>query len=83
MAYQLTIGSETHTFDTLPEVSAFWCALREHHGWRSSTAPDNIVYEGDKFIGYVSFNGRIWAGFSRDWRPGDKPIYDPICHDYA
>lgn len=28
-------------------------------------------------IGYVSYNGRVWAGHRNDWKPEMNPLYEP------
>lgn len=37
-----------------------------------------LLMDGDP-AGHVSYNGRVWPGLARDWKPGIQPIYDPYA----
>ena len=37
-----------------------------------------IVDESDNLIGYIAYNGNVFPGRPRDWKPGLKPLYSPI-----
>lgn len=60
----------------IASASAKYCVARELSGEGASTFPEGTIREGTKFVGRISYNGRVWANV--DWRNGDKPIYDPL-----
>ena len=35
------------------------------------------IVERGRVVGHVSYNGKVWAKPGREWRPGDRPLYDP------
>ena len=37
------------------------------------------LWDGNKRIGHVSFNGKVWGGRAQDWKPGMTPLYDPYA----
>lgn len=38
-----------------------------------------LVSENGQHEGYVSYNGKVWLGTPRDWKPGSQPIFDPYA----
>ena len=53
-----------------------FCMARDKMGEGASRTPTTlIVDESGSVIGYVSYNGRIWAGST--YVAGAQPLYDP------
>lgn len=62
---------------SLAEASAFYATVRDESGEGGSTFPCGIVRRGAQTVGHLSYNACIWAKPSRDWNPGDAPLFDP------
>lgn len=74
----LTIRSRlTQEVADLAEASRAFSAARDESGEGGSTFPEGIVTENGKPVGFVSYNGKIFAKPGRKWAPGDEPIYNP------
>lgn len=71
----LTIGTrhriEVRDFE---EASEVYCRLRDESGEGGSSFPAGRL-PGH----YISYNGRIWKGSPRAWKPGDRPAFDPFA----
>lgn len=62
MTYRFRIQNKDYTGATLADVSATYSRLRDESGEGASTFPEARVSDAaGKIIGYVSYNGRIWA----------------------
>lgn len=73
--YTLTIGAKRiPDLADLAAVSAAYVKVREARGFGASKMPNGAVYQDGHHIGYVSYNGRVWAGMAYD--ANAKPIYD-------
>lgn len=90
MALKVEIGRSgnnrgaTHKIgvDSLAKASAIVRAyIEEFHLGGGSGALEaftgGAVWDGDVQTAYVSYNGRVWAGLARDWKPGMVPLYAP------
>lgn len=70
---------------TVNEASAWWCAKRDHRNTTvigASRMPKIEIVVGGEVRGYVSYNGKVWAGRPSDpYQSGQKPIFDPYRHD--
>lgn len=44
----------------------------------SDTFKTPLLYEGERLVGHVSQNGRVWPGHPRDWKPGAKPLHEAV-----
>jgi hypothetical protein len=42
--------------------------------WTGGTIKD----DKGRFVGYVSYNGRVWNRMPRNAKPDDKPIWEPL-----
>ena len=84
MVLRVTRGRKVveHQIQTLNEASAWWCAYRDEHGYRSSTMPRVEIVVDGKPRAYVSFNGNVFEGTERGWKPGQRPLFD-LCADEA
>lgn len=58
------------------EASAQFSAARDKSGRGSSSMPLPEIKQDGNVIGHFSYNGRIWAQPSKDWKPGFAPIFD-------
>ncbi len=58
----IQIGRKRYPVASLAEASAMFCAARDKSGFGASRTPDPKIFEGDKQIAYISYNGRVWAG---------------------
>lgn len=76
MTMELRLGRKTYPVADYAEASRIVCNERDRRGVGASRFPDALIYEGDNLIGYVSYNGRVWAGNPRLWRPGHQPLYE-------
>jgi hypothetical protein len=72
----LKFGRKSVPVASLAEASAAYSAAREASGKGGSKWPSGIVFEGGRAVAHVSYNGRVWAKPSRDWTPGDVPLFD-------
>lgn len=58
-------------------------AHMERTGQGASTMQPGLLYDcagaTPTRIGYVSWNGKVWAGSERGWKPGDEPLYSPYA----
>lgn len=44
----------------------------------ASTVPScHIVTNDGTIVGYVSYNGKVWAGDPRNWQSGAAALFDP------
>jgi hypothetical protein len=48
-------------------------------GEDSSSLPTLLIFVDGKARGYVSQNGKVWEGSPREWKPGQKPLFDPYA----
>lgn len=76
MQVKITTGELLEVRD-YAEASAECRKFLDDAGIGNSQWNGGALWEGNKWIGYVSFNGRVWAGTAREWKPGMKPLYDP------
>lgn len=70
-----------HPVASLRDASERFCAARDGLGIGSTAlfrAVGNVILlDADRrTVGYVSYNGRVWSGSPRDWKPGSVPLYD-------
>ncbi len=50
---------------------------RDASGLGASRVPPALIVRGNgDLFGYVSYNGRVWAGSPNDWAPNRTPLYD-------
>lgn len=64
---------------SLADASAIYRAARDAYGEGVSAMPRADVLRFGIHHGYISYNGRIWAGRQEDWAPNDRPVYDPLA----
>lgn len=69
----LKIGSRlTVKVADLTEASERYSEARDASGEGASTFREGRVFDGNKVVARISYNGRIWA--DKEWSPGDRPI---------
>ncbi len=68
----------------IPGASMAYAERRDESGEGASTFPLADVRDATgRIVGHLSYNGKVWARPSRDWQPGDQPIYDPFAAEAA
>lgn len=72
----IRIGRKAYAVPDLAAASRLVCAARDKSGVGGSRFKTPLIFAGDKPVGYVSYNGRVWAGDPRGWKAGDKPLFD-------
>lgn len=71
----LEIGRKRFEVSNLEEASRMFCVARDRSGKGASQTPTpKIVDEHGAQIGYISYNGRVWAGTA--YVPDAVPLYD-------
>jgi hypothetical protein len=71
----LQIGRKRFQIASFEQASLMFCAARDKAGEGASRTPSpKIVDERGEVIGFVSYNGRVWAGVS--YVPDAQPLYD-------
>lgn len=73
-------GKAVHSWQ---HASACWgeaLQLAGHPGASDVAQTPEVLDAEGAVIAHVSYNGRVWPGTERDWRPGAVPLYDP-CID--
>jgi hypothetical protein len=71
------IGNRRFEVGSLQEASEKFCHARDQYGEGASKTPRAIIVDGaGKQIGHIAYNGRIFPGRSRDWKPDTKPLLD-------
>ena len=69
---------------TLADVSREWQRLRDAWevevgaGVRADAFPTGFVTQGSKRVGYVSWNGRVWAGGPKAWHPDTVLLQEAV-----
>ena len=73
----ISLGGKIYPVESLEDASRRFRAVIETAGSGGAETPTPFILdESGKRIGYLSYNGRIWAGRPEEWKPGDVPIYD-------
>lgn len=72
----IRIGRKAYAIADLAAASRMVSAARDRSGVGSSRFPAPLIYEGERQVAHVSYNGRVWAGLPMQWTPGDKPLFD-------
>lgn len=74
---EIEIGTRRWPISCLEEEVGLFVAARKRFARGASGTPVPGILLGGNQIAYISYNGRVWAGLSSDWKPGDQPIFDP------
>lgn len=61
MAYSFKHRGKTFTAETLPALSDTFAKIRDDSSEGQSTWRDGKLFAGPVRIGYISYNGKIWA----------------------
>lgn len=78
--FTINIRGTEYTARTLAGISAAYCKARDESGEGATTFPFATLLCADKDIGYVSYNGRVWAGeYGGYSKPHNSPLYDPAA----
>jgi len=46
----------------------------------SNVTPAEIVDPVGRIIAHISYNGRVWPGSMRDWKPDQQPLLEARAH---
>lgn len=67
-------------FSTLNEVCIAYRMFITQQDVGASGAGQCLIYDGaGKQVAYVSFNGKVWEGHPKNWKPGMTPIFNPYA----
>lgn len=77
----IRIGRKSYPIGNYADASRMVCKARDKSGVGSSRFSDPLIYEGDRAVAYVSYNGRVWAGSPRDWTPDRTPLCEAVYDD--
>lgn len=72
----IRIGRKAYAVADLATASHMVSAARDKAGIGCSRFTPPLIFEGERQVGHVSYNGRVWPGLPTQWKPGDRPIYD-------
>ena len=75
--YSVRFEGRDYPVGSLREASEKWVAFRDRTCAGASELP--IAYVVDrtgKLIGYIAYNGRIFAGHPEQWRTETRILYD-------
>lgn len=80
--YYLTANKTRLVAETLADLSAQFCLLRDSKGWTVrdvAKMPALRIWGGwpNRPMGRMSYNGRVWP--DAEWQPGMSPIYCPFA----
>lgn len=79
----LQVGKRRYQVASFEQASLMFCAARDKANCGASKiSAKNIVDEVGNPIAYVSYNGRVWDGAAKDWKPGAVPLY-PLDGGYV
>lgn len=78
-ALSIRVGRKTYAIPDLAAASRLVCEARDRSGARSSRFTPPLIFDGGRLVGHVSYNGRVWAGEPRDWKPGAVPLFDNVA----
>jgi hypothetical protein len=67
------LGRIVLTGPALATISQLWGTFRDVEGIGASAMSGGNVLDGKRFVGKMSYNGRVWP--KRTWTAGDKPIF--------
>lgn len=70
----LTIGKKRFFVSSFIEASRIYSDLRDRSGLGGSKWPEGKIFENDRQIARISYNGRIWS--PEPWTPDSVPLYD-------
>lgn len=65
--------------ESVNEASSLWSAYRDARGFGMSTAPRAEIVVNGTVRGYVAYNGKVFEGTERNWKPGAVAIFDPYA----
>lgn len=72
----MVTGNKVVPVTSYEEASKVCRAYLDKTGIGNTRWTGGALFEGEKQIGYVSYNGRVWSGRAQDWQPGMVPLWD-------
>ncbi len=78
----IKMGKQIAPVESLADASKKYVAMIESQGWGASQVPRKyanpvIIDDTGKFIGAISYNGKVWNCKSKYWTNDLEPIYNP------
>lgn len=75
--FNMTIRRVAYGANSLSELSAIYCRVRDATGEGNSTFGSVDVFDkARKHLGHVSYNGRVWSGTAKEWNNTSALIFD-------
>ena len=73
----LKVGHKLYQVASYQQASEMFCRARDAADCGASEiCSQPIVDEAGQDIAYVSYNGRVWPGSAKNWKPDAIPLYD-------
>ena len=73
----IQVGRRRYQIASLRQASEMFERARDAMGLGASKIGPALSVRADgTTFGYVSYNGRVWAGAPGDWQPDRTPLYD-------
>lgn len=73
----LQVGRTRYQVQSFEQASKMFCAARDKSGLGASGIPFPLIVDQDgKTVGYVAYNGRVFAGSPQAWVPGTAILFD-------
>lgn len=73
----IQIGAKRYQIASLQQASQMFEQARDASGLGASGIPSPLIVRQDgSTFGFVSYNGRVWAGSPQDARHDATPLYD-------
>ena len=74
--YTFTLRRKKYALGSLAECSDAYSRVRDELGFGASRLPPAPLSLDGSPIGYVAYNGRIFAGDPMAWKPSTEILYD-------
>ena len=76
----MSVRGKFYPVASLADASRMFCAARDKAeavgAGGASRTPCPLIYEGDKAIAYVAYNGRVFAGAPSEWTPDTRILFE-------
>lgn len=73
-----TIRLIPYAAESLAELSAIYCRVRDETQEGASSFKEVLVYESGRClpIGHIAYNGNVFAGRPREWTSATERLFD-------
>jgi hypothetical protein len=75
-AYRLKVGDRFTRSGKLESLVKLYNKARDNSNEGASTWPDGFLYDKDKLIARISYNGRLWEPVAWDMNPKEYQVRD-------